>query len=143
MPRKTVAIRGLDTELYHEVFSMAKKDGRRVSDVVNVALKAYIDGDANGDSTSNSSLNLIGDEDFVLSIDEEGNVSLSKNDILELSEGVGGFAIRTSGNLIFEKDVDGEALSKINNIFIKSGTVKISYPSLLMKAQINGALEKY
>ena len=32
MTRKTVAIRGLDTGLYNEVFSMAKKDGNRVSD---------------------------------------------------------------------------------------------------------------
>jgi hypothetical protein len=45
VPRKTVAIRGLDTELYHEVFSMAKKDGKRVSEVVNTALEAFLNGD--------------------------------------------------------------------------------------------------
>ena len=55
MTRKTVAIRGLDTGLYNEVFSMAKKDGKRVSDLVNSALKAYIDGDgATGISASSS-----------------------------------------------------------------------------------------
>ncbi len=42
MPRKTVAIRGLDTELYHEVFTMAKKDGRRVSEVMNQALTGFL-----------------------------------------------------------------------------------------------------
>ena len=45
MPRKTVAIRGLDTELYTEVFSMAKKDGKNVADVVNNALEQYLNND--------------------------------------------------------------------------------------------------
>jgi len=145
MPRKTVAIRGLDTELYHEVFSMAKKDGKRVADVVNVALKAFIEGDYEEPALSSSSIE-IDDNEFVLSIDDEGEIRLSKNDIYEISEGTGEFTIKTSGNLVFEKDVDKNALDKIKGIIVQSGNVKIpknTYPLLLMKSHINGTIEKY
>ena len=40
--RKNVAIRGLDNELYNVVFSMAKRDGKRVADIVNMALKEFV-----------------------------------------------------------------------------------------------------
>jgi hypothetical protein len=147
MARKTVAIRGLDTELYHEVFSMAKKDGKKVSDVVNVALKAFIDGDYEElPRMPNLLINNANPNDFILSIDDDGEISLSKNDIIEISDDVGPFTIQTSGNLVLEKDVDREALKRINGIIIKAGNVKIprkSYPSFLMKAQISGSIEKY
>ena len=60
MTRKTVAIRGLDTGLYNEVFSMAKKDGKRVSDLVNSALKAYIDGDTTPEKPEESVASGVG-----------------------------------------------------------------------------------
>ena len=147
MPRKTVAIRGLDTELYHEVFSMANKDGKRVSDVVNIALKTYIEMD-NGEipSIPNIELNKVNTNDFVLSIDDDGEVFLSKNDIIDISDDVGPFSILTSGNLIFEKDVDKDVLKRVNGVIVKGGHVKIprkSYASFLMKAQISGTIEKY
>jgi len=149
MTRKTVAIRGLDTGLYNEVFSMAKKDGKRVSDLVNSALKAYIDGDlspersgelmADGGST-------LATGSFVLTVEDEGEVTLSKNDVLDISRDMGPFRIESSGTLVFEKDVDLEALRGIEKILILSGEVKVpkkAYPLFLIKCQIKGKLEKY
>ena len=128
MTRKTVAIRGLDTGLYNEVFSMAKKDGKRVSDLVNSALKAYIDGDVApvklgeqvieaGTTQSTGS--------FILSVEDEGEVTLSKNDVLDISRDMGPFKIESSGTLTFEKDVDSEALRGIEKIVILSGEVRV------------------
>jgi hypothetical protein len=149
MTRKTVAIRGLDTGLYNEVFSMAKKDGKRVSDLVNSALKAYINGDLTPEkpeeSTANDSSNYVAGS-FVLTVEDEGEVTLSKNDVLDISRDMGPFRIESSGTLIFEKDIDLEALRGIERIVILSGEVKVpkkAYPQFLIKCQIKGKLEKY
>jgi len=149
MTRKTVAIRGLDTGLYNEVFSMAKKDGKRVSDLVNSALKAYIDGDLTpekGDIPVASVDTVQTGGNFVLRVEDEGEISLSKNDILDISRDMGPFNIESNGTLVFEKDVDPEALRGIEKIVILSGEVKVpkkSYPQFLIKCQIKGKLEKY
>ncbi len=148
MTRKTVAIRGLDTGLYNEVFSMAKKDGKRVSDLVNSALKAYIDGDLaeTVDAPVMKGGVLQTGGSFVLNVLDEGEVTLSKNDILDISRDMGPFRIESSGTLVFEKDVDSEALRGIEKIVILSGEVKVpkkSYPQFLIKCQIKGKLEKY
>ena len=144
MPRKTVAIRGLNTELYTEVFSMAKKDGKNVADVVNNALEQYLNNDdadaiAAGVTLSNSA-------EFILAIDDDGQVSLSKEDIKEISMEMGPFAIESNGNLVFEKDVDKNALAQITRIQVKSGTVKVprsAYAQFLIKCKIQGKLDKY
>jgi hypothetical protein len=148
MTRKTVAIRGLDTGLYNEVFSMAKKDGKRVSDLVNSALKAYIDGDAapekEGIVADGATAQPAGS--FVLTVEDEGEVTLSKNDVLDISRDMGPFKIESSGTLTFEKDVDSEALRGIEKIVILSGEVKVPkkvYPLFLIKCQIKGRLDKY
>ena len=144
MPRKTVAIRGLDTELYHEVFSLAKKDGKRVADVVNKALEEFINGDYDDpsfyDQPSNSGI------DFILTIDDEGEVTLSKEDIKEIASEMGPFGIESSGTIIFEKDVDKNALNNVKSIVVKSGTVKVprkAYAQFLIKCKIQGKLDKY
>ena len=144
MPRKTVAIRGLDTELYTEVFSMAKKDGKNVADVVNNALEQYLNNDdadaiAAGVTLSNSA-------EFILAIDDDGQVSLSKEDIKEIAIEMGPFAIESNGSLVFEKDVDKNALAQITRIQVKSGTVKVprtAYAQFLIKCKIQGKLDKY
>ena len=144
MPRKTVAIRGLDTELYTEVFSMAKKDGKNVADVVNNALEQYLNNDdaeaiAAGVTLSNSA-------EFILAIDDDGQISLSKDDIKEISIEMGPFAIESNGSLVFEKDVDKNALAQITRIQVKSGTVKVprsAYAQFLIKCKIQGKLDKY
>ena len=145
MPRKTVAIRGLDTELYHEVFSMAKKDGKRVSELMNQALLAFLNGDAplNTSASKPMSLTKPGD-DFILK--NEGDISLSKKDIIGISDEVGSFRIETSGRLTLEKDMDKETLSRIERIVIHDGTVEVPkklYPHLLMRSEIYGKIEKY
>jgi hypothetical protein len=141
MPRKTVAIRGLDTELYHEVFTMAKKDGKRVSEVVNQALEAFLNGDYknNGDTSNGKAPG-----GFVLKND--GEISLSKKDVASLKEEVGPFRIETSGRLTFEKDLDKEALVGIDRIVVHDGTVVVPrslYPYFLMRSEIFGKIEKY
>jgi hypothetical protein len=144
MPRKTVAIRGLDTELYHEVYSMAKKDGKRVSDVVNNALEAFINGDSDEIPANGSSLQS--GAEFILTIDDEGHASLSKDDIKEIAQDMGPFAIESFGNLVFEKDVDKNALQYISRISIKSGSIRVprkTYAQFLVKCKIQGKLDKY
>ena len=142
MPRRTVAIRGLDTELYHEVFSMAKKDGKRVSEVVNTALEAFLNGDH-----KNKGRNEPGDNaSSVFTLKNDGDISLSKKDILSLKEEVGAFRIETSGRLTFEKDLDKKTLSNIERIVVHDGTVEVPrslYSQLLIRSDIFGKIEKY
>jgi hypothetical protein len=144
MPRKTVAIRGLDTELYTEVFSMAKKDGKNVADVVNNALEQFLNND--GTEAINVGVTLSNSAEFILAIDDDGEISLSKDDIKEIAIEMGPFAIESNGSLFFEKDVDKNALAQITRIQVKSGTVKVprnAYAQFLIKCKIQGKLDKY
>ena len=144
MPRKTVAIRGLNTELYTEVFSMAKKDGKNVADVVNNALEQYLSND--GTEAVTASQTLSNSAEFILAIDDDGEVSLSKDDIKEISMEMGPFAVESNGHLVFEKDVDKNALAQITRIQVKSGAVKVprsAYAQFLIKCKIQGKLDKY
>lgn len=146
MPRKTVAIRGLDTELYTEVFTMAKKDGKRVADVVNNALEAWINNET--DEVPAAFVGALSNSgaEFILAIDDEGEVSLGKEDIKEIAKEVGPFAIESTGSLLFEKDVDKNALNSITKITVRSGTVKVprkAYAQFLIKCKIQGKLDKY
>ena len=144
MPRKTVAIRGLNTELYTEVFSMAKKDGKNVADVVNNALEQYLNND--GTEAIAAGVTLSNSAEFILAIDDDGQISLSKEDIKEISMEMGPFAIESNGSLVFEKDVDKNALAQITRIQVKSGTVKVprtAYAQFLIKCKIQGKLDKY
>jgi hypothetical protein len=146
MPRKTVAIRGLDTELYMEVFTMAKKDGKTVADMVNRALDQFINNDGPEAGASLPGNALSSSAEFILAVDDDGEISLSKDDIKEIAIEMGPFAIESNGNLIFEKDVDKNALQQITRIQVKSGTVKVprsAYAQFLMKCKIQGKLDKY
>ena len=123
---------------------MAKKDGKNVADVVNNALEQYLNNDdadaiAAGVTLSNSA-------EFILAIDDDGQISLSKDDIKEISIEMGPFAIESNGSLVFEKDVDKNALAQITRIQVKSGTVKVprsAYAQFLIKCKIQGKLDKY
>ena len=142
MPRKTVAIRGLDTDLYHEVFTMAKKDGKRVSEVMNTALEAFL----NGDDKKNDGKGSGSKASKVFTLKNDGDISLSKKDILSLKQEVGAFRIETSGRLTFEKDMDKKTLSIIERIVVHDGTVEVPrglYPHLLIRSDIFGKIEKY
>jgi hypothetical protein len=146
MPRKTVAIRGLDTELYMEVFTMAKKDGKTVADMVNRALDQFINNDETEAGASLQGNALSSSAEFILAVDDDGEISLSKDDIKEIAIEMGPFAIESNGSLVFEKDVDKNALQQITRIQVKSGTVKVprsAYAQFLMKCKIQGKLDKY
>ena len=146
MPRKTVAIRGLDTELYTEVFTLAKKDGRTVAEVVNNALEQFINNDTDEQSIVMPGSAQSNSVEFILAIDDDGEVSLSKEDIKEIAIEMGPFAIESNGSLVFEKDVDKNALAQITRITVKSGTVKVprtAYAQFLIKCKIQGKLDKY
>ncbi|UCD45258.1 MAG: hypothetical protein JSV27_01800 [Candidatus Bathyarchaeota archaeon] len=141
MPRKTVAIRGLDTELYHEVFTMAKKDGKRVAEVVNNALEEFLNGDL---VKKREALN--GNGKGVFTLRNDGEITLSKKDILSMKKEVGPFRIETSGRLILEKDLDSKTLGNIDRIIINDGVVEVPrdlYPQILMRSDIFGKIEKY
>ncbi len=146
MPRKTVAIRGLDTELYTEIFTMAKKDGKRVADVVNKALEEWINNETDEAPAVFDGASSNSGAEFILAIDDEGEVSLGKEDIKEIAKEMGPFAIESNGSLVFEKDVDKNALNSITKISVRSGTVKVprkAYAQFLIKCKIQGKLEKY
>ena len=142
MPRKTVSIRGLDLELYHEVFSMAKRDRKRVADVVNSALKVFIEDVYNDQNNINTKEE--NEERFILRND--GEITLSKQDVVGLEREVGVFRIENSGHMIFEKDIDRDSMKHIERIIIHSGTIDVPrnlYPQFLLKSEIHGKLEKY
>ena len=142
VPRKTVAIRGLDTELYHEVFTMAKKDGRRVSEVMNQALTDFLNGGhQNGASNENG-----GKTPSAFTLKNDGEITLSKKDVLGLEKEVGPFRIETSGRLTLEKDLDKKTLKSIERIVVHDGVVEVPralYPQFLIKSDIFGKIEKY
>jgi hypothetical protein len=125
---------------------MAKKDGKRVADLVNLALKDFLDGDNNnndGDFGKKSG-NPTNNGSFVLRND--GEIKLSKRDIFGLKREVGRFLIENTGRLIFEKDTDKDSLKHIENIIIHSGTVEVPralYHLFLQISEIHGKLEKY
>jgi hypothetical protein len=122
---------------------MAKKDGKKVADVFNHALKAFLNGDFNSegdkDNISKKSRNV-----FILK--NNGEISLSKRDIIGLRKEVGKFTIENSGRLTFEKDFDVEALNYIDKIIIQDGIVEVPknlFPNVLIKSEIYGKIEKY
>jgi hypothetical protein len=138
MPRKTVAIRGLDTDLYHEVFTMAKKDGKRVAEVMNQAIEDFLNGEYNEGGKGNNP--------NIFTLKNDGEISLSKKDIQGLEDEVGAFRIETYGRLVFEKDLDKKAMGGIKKIVIHDGTIEVPralYPQFLIKSDIYGKIEKY
>lgn len=142
LPQKTVSIRGLDTELYHEIFSIAKRSGKRVADLMNLALKQFLE--VKTKEYGLKKVDPIDENCFVLR--NNGEITLSKMDIIILQKKVGNFKIENTGHLVFEKDVDEEALNYINGLVIRSGIVEAPhtiYPHLLIKSEINGKLLKY
>jgi hypothetical protein len=136
MPRTTIAIRGLNEELYWQAFSLAKRQGRRVADVMNEALKNYIE-----NLTQNSS------EGSNPKIENAGTITMNKSVILNLHKEIGKFTIENSGKLFFERDIDKEALDCIKQIInSSSGTVRVPrsiYHMVILKTRNHGLLEMY
>ena len=121
---------------------MAKRDGKRVADVVNSALKMFIEKE--NDGLNNNYTKEENTDTFILRND--GEITISKSDVVGLEREVGSFSIENTGHLIFDKDIDKEALKNIESIIIRDGTVEVPrslYPHFLIRSEIHGKLWKY
>jgi len=134
-----VSIRGLDTDLYNNLFSLAKTSDRKVADLVNDALRLYLTG-------LNRSPDYHDGAVQAPKVTNDGYISLSKKDILGLRKEIGNFVIQTSGRLVLEKDVDKAALECVQGVDISDGSVEVPrdiYALMVLKSRIHGKLEKY
>ena len=136
MTNNAVLIRGLDRDLYNNVISKAKQQGKNVGDLVNDALRQYMA------ASPSESHDVFDTKKLVIA----GSVLLSKSDILGLHNELGNFHLENSGDLTLDKDVDREAFSKIERI---SNTGKLRVPmdvhhfALLKAGHVRGEVEKY
>jgi hypothetical protein len=133
----TVLIRGLDKQVYNKLVGRAKELGKNVADLVNEAMRGYVD------ELSNHSDAPIDPKRIVIS---GGPVVLSKADILGIYGEVGPFRVDNTGELVFDSDVDKEAFHRIERIH-NTGKLKvpkdIHYLALLKAGHIGGTIEKY
>ena len=136
MANNAVLIRGLERDTYNSVVAKAKQQGKNVAELVNEALRQYL----NESPAENH--NVFDTKKLVIA----GSVLLSKNDILGLHKELGNFHLENSGELTFDKDVDREAFSKIEHI---QNTGKLRVPTdvhhfaLLKAGHVRGEVEKY
>jgi hypothetical protein len=136
LSNNAVLIRGLDRNLYNKIVARAKEQGKNVADIVNDAMRAYMDDGAA------PMPNVFDTKKLVFT----GSVSLSKADILGLHEELGQFQLENSGTLTLDKDIDREAFHRIERIH---NTGKLRVPSqvhhlaLLKVGHVHGEVEKY
>ena len=136
MANNAVLIRGLDRNLYNKVVGRAKERGKNVADLMNEAMRAYMN---EGSATVP---NVFDTKKLVFT----GAVNLSKSDIFGLHEELGPFQLENSGLLTLDKDVDREAFHRIERIH---NTGKLRVPSnvhhlaLLKVGHVHGEIEKY
>ena len=112
--------------------------------IAGLALEQFLNND--GTEAAQAGQILANSAEFILAIDDDGEISLSKDDIKEIALEMGPFAIESNGHLVFEKDVDKNALAQVTRIQVKSGTVKVprsAYAQFLIKCKIQGKLDKY
>jgi len=136
LANNAVLIRGLDRNLYNKVVARAKERGKNVADLMNEAMRAYLN---EGSATVP---NVFDTKKLVFT----GAVNLSKSDIFGLHEELGPFQLENSGLLTLDKDVDREAFHRIERIH---NTGKLRVPSnvhhlaLLKVGHVHGEVEKY
>jgi len=136
MANNAVLIRGLDRDIYHSVVARAKQNGKNVADVVNEALRQYMN------ESPAEKHDVFDTKKLVIA----GSVLLSKSDIMGLHQELGNFHLENSGELTFDKDVDREAFQKIERI---NNTGKLRVPTdvhhfaLLKAGHVRGEVEKY
>jgi len=136
LANNAVLIRGLDRNLYNKVVGRAKERGKNVADLMNEAMRAYMN---EGSATVP---NVFDTKKLVFT----GAVNLSKSDIFGLHEELGPFQLENSGLLTLDKDVDREAFHRIERIH---NTGKLRVPSnvhhlaLLKVGHVHGEIEKY
>jgi hypothetical protein len=136
MANNAVLIRGLDRDTYNSIVSKARQQGKNVADLVNEALRQYLN------ETPGENHNVFDTKKLVIA----GSVLLSKSDILGIHKELGNFHLENSGELTFDKDVDQEAFGKIEHI---QNTGKLRVPTgvhhfaLLKAGHVRGEVEKY
>jgi hypothetical protein len=136
LSNNAVLIRGLDRNLYNKIVARAKEQGKNVADIVNDAMRAYID-------EGRAAMPSVFDTKKLVFT---GSVNLSKSDILGLHEELGQFQLENSGTLTLDKDIDKEAFHRIERIH---NTGKLRVPSnvhhlaLLKIGHVHGEVEKY
>ena len=136
MANNAVLIRGLDRTLYNKIVARAKEQGKNVADIVNDAMRAYMNEGTILQPSVFDTKKLI----FT------GTVNLSKSDILGLHDELGAFQLENSGTLTLDTDMDREAFHRIERIH---NTGKLRVPSgvhhlaLLKVGQVHGEVEKY
>ncbi len=136
MANNAVLIRGLDRNLYNKIVARAKEQGKNVADIVNDAMRGYMNEGAVVPESVFDTKKLV----FT------GSVSLSKSDILGLHDELGQFQLENSGTLTLDRDIDKEAFHRIERIH---NTGKLRVPSnvhhlaLLKVGQVHGEVEKY
>ena len=136
MSNNAVLIRGLDRDTYNSVVAKAKQQGKNVGELVNEALRQYMN------QSPAETPDVFDTKKLVIA----GSVLLSKSDILGLHKELGNFHLENSGELTFDKDVDREAFQKIERI---NNTGKLRVPSevhhfaLLKAGHVRGEVEKY
>lgn len=136
MANNAVLIRGLDRNLYNKIVARAKEQGKNVADIVNDAMRGYMN---EGSIVPES---VFDTKKLVFT----GSVSLSKSDVLGLHDELGQFQLENSGTLTLDRDIDKEAFQRIERIH---NTGKLRVPSnvhhlaLLKVGQVHGEVEKY
>ncbi|MEM0358020.1 MAG: hypothetical protein QXL77_06580 [Candidatus Bathyarchaeia archaeon] len=133
-----IAIRGLDKELYQKIYALAKQNGRRVSDLINEALKNYVL--SQDDPLNPEPQNPV--------IENAGSLTLTKSVILNIHQELQKeFTITNSGKLLIDQDVTKETLQHIKSIInTSSGVIKAPkniYHLLILKSKNYGSLEMY
>lgn len=136
MANNAVLIRGLDRDLYNTVIARSKQQGKNVAELVNEALRQYLN------ESPAEEHDVFDTKKLVIA----GSVLLSKADILGLHKELGNFHLENSGELTFDKDVDRDAFQKIERIH---NTGKLRVPTdvhhfaLLKAGHVRGEVEKY
>ncbi|MBS7636768.1 hypothetical protein KEJ37_05480 [Candidatus Bathyarchaeota archaeon] len=132
------AIRGLDKELYQRIYTLAKQNGKRVSDIINEALKNYLQ--SHDDPVNPNQQNPV--------IENAGTLTLTKGVILNLHQELQKeFIIRNDGKLLIDQDVTRETLQHIKSIVnTSSGVIKAPkhiYHLIILRSKNYGSLEMY
>jgi hypothetical protein len=136
LANNAVLIRGLDRDLYNTVIARSKQQGKNVAELVNEALRQYLN------ESPAEEHDVFDTKKLVIA----GSVLLSKADILGLHKELGNFHLENSGELTFDKDVDRDAFQKIERIH---NTGKLRVPTdvhhfaLLKAGHVRGEVEKY
>lgn len=135
MSSNTVLIRGLNRDVYNQLIGKAKEQGKNVGELVNEAMKIFLENDKEREE-------IVDPRKLVIS----GLVTLSKDDIVGIYDEVGKFKVENDGELRFDEDVDRETLQLIEKINNKGKLYvpRETHPYALIKiGHVKGQVKKY